>query len=77
MKSLTEKLEAAKARDTANKALAGEAIRKLRGYLASGIDGLRQQAYDRAEVLGIRTGGLSRDQAGAQHLLSHMILCGW
>jgi hypothetical protein len=62
---------------TASETLVHEAAKKLEAYLKTGIDGLRQQAYDRLEAAGINTRGVSKDVQGARHLIDHLWLNGW
>lgn len=62
---------------TTRQQLGAETITKLEAYLSTGLDGFRQQAYDRASVLGIKVSGLGADQASAQALLDTMRHSGW
>lgn len=49
-----------------------EAMRKLRAYVASGLDGVRQQAWDRLRALGINVDNMPPNQEGALHLIEHL-----
>jgi hypothetical protein len=57
--------------------LGQEAIRSLRNYLSTKLDGFRQKAWDRCRELGINLSGLTPDYAGAAFLLAHLILHGY
>lgn len=53
-----------------------EAKAKLQGYLASGIGGLLQQAWDRLADNGMNLAGVAKDRNGAMWLLEHLRLSG-
>jgi hypothetical protein len=52
--------------------LRAEAVRKLRNYLASGLEGFRQQALDRLRELGIDTAGCET-RSGCERLLGQLL----
>ncbi len=53
-----------------------EAGQKLDAYLATGLAGFLDQAWDRLRAIGINLSALAKDRASALHLREHVRLFG-
>ncbi len=52
--------------------LVADAKRKLQAYLSTGMTGFRDQAFDRARAIGVRTDLFAEGLHGARQLLKHL-----